>query len=880
LADTGPKKIRLRWIVLLLGSLSAAVSAMAQEAKPPGAPDCSCTPLPSRGENQSPAAGVVRNELAERDLEAILSNRDRVYGGWTEGLRVLAHDIDPAGTFNIFRGTPPMPVAGAAVLQEGGDSGLWTGHPLPAPRDYLGQRDALQARNPWSWQIMGNTFAEALLATMARCWRHGCAEPALRHDLQVIGRFLGETLVHSAVPPPLAIVPGTRPGSSSPPPPADPPEAQRFDREAADLRAMAAAARERADAWKRLADRAKATLDSVRDPVNKEVWQATLDRETAEALRIAAQAEEFELAAAAKAKLAASLRAASAPPPPAIATPAPDARAHAALAAKFGADFRLAVLWSLGAADPKNLQLAAMQRRSTAYPFSSPPKADELPLDVFDIANAALDVISWRDAETQSDAGWLTPVRGEGGGGGWGDLIHVLALVASGGSEFSAASLSVGARQNAVACKAFDILVRLADSAAPGAEAFQRGLMSMLIEGRLQTPQPGGGTALQRVARNALMATGFATPELARSSARWLVLNATGDTRDQSGTELPAYLSQNDFYIDAAILLSAPPGAANRPTFGAEFTDEIKTWTAMFQEYRTHGFGGTKEQLHFLDRWNSQGTVLAGAAPPPGCRVAVAAAVENSCRGPLNPPLLSQNFNPDGPVAPHPTGRVFRPGNLEAGEAFWWLYRFYNGSQGRTDFSSPTDPWNVFLTRRDAVIIEGDTLTQLQQLPTVIANLEDAPRKLDTDANDMFGRLSCGQAGKFTDRGHAAFTHETESLISGLLLLAFGSYNVYWEGSCETGPKRCCFADAKCESGSANTSLYTCKINWTFYKSYNFGQYGTGTGGTVWLKRLNFLGWFGQPFGVFGYWEQVINGRNHQCIFSDAQSTPSVLRPR
>jgi hypothetical protein len=651
--------------------------------------------------------------------------------------------------------------------------------------------------------------------------------------------------------------------------PFDTEETKRLDEEEADLRSLAAGIRERARGWERLARSAQDTLDHVKDPINKDVWKETMERETAEAERLNKQADEFEAAAAERAAKAAAIRAASAVPPPADVAPPPDARLHAAEAARFGAEFRLAVFGYLTQASPENLRLAMANHRSLAYPFTSPPRSEELALDVFDIANAALDIILWRDERTGTDAGWPEPVAGEGGGGPLArDLAHVLALVASGGAEFTEPGPVMGDRQAAVACKAFGILRRLADADAIGGRGFERSLATLLLAGGVGAPQ--------RVAAEVLLATGFATPELARTTAYGLVLNAIASASDRFNTDSAERRARNDFFIDTAIRLNAAAGGSNRPSRRSAFTDEITRWITMFRELRAGGAGISSEQSHLLDRWSSQDSVLAGLVPPSICPSPPAPVVEDMCKASANPSTLSLDFNPGGPVAPHPgpPGRIFKL-SKDAGAGMFGsyipLYLFYLGRLGRSDDGRVTWP-------SDAVIIgeDDDNLTQLQQQSQLAEFRADVPVILERDASVVFKKLSCSQSGKFSDRGSQTVFNNPESTT---LTFAFGTYTAYWEASCEVGPKRCCAADAKCESGVGNAALHVCKIKWTLYKLYNFGQYRTGTGGTWRLKAFNPAGWFGVPYQIFGYWDDVANGRHRQCTSADGHPLPPAPDP-
>jgi hypothetical protein len=258
-------------------------------------------------------------------------------------------------------------------------------------------------------------------------------------------------------------------------------------------------------------------------------------------------------------------------------------------------------------------------------------------------------------------------------------------------------------------------------------------------------------------------------------------------------------------------------------------------------------------------------------APAPGPMASAPFCPANANIAPVERKLV-HDYKPNGPRPPSPTNRIFRLGTVPEEAAWYALFLFYNGSEGRTD------PKNYERTpmrprpRRgaeyglsdptDAVIIEGDVLDVVQQQDEVIDLNQMAKRSLEANANDMFSRLRCGQSGLFTNRGMKIVMGNPAATR---IHLAFGSFSVYWDAVCEIGPKRCCIPDSECESGWRNETLYHCKVKWTMYDTYNF-SHTSGTGGTGWLKRLNPLGWAGTPFRSFGYWDDVAGGVLRQCV--------------
>src|SRR5690606_12808042 len=139
-----------------------------------------------------------------------------------------------------------------------------------------------------------------------------------------------------------------------------------------------------------------------------------------------------------------------------------------------------------------------------------------------------------------------------------------------------------------------------------------------------------------------------------------------------------------------------------------------------------------------------------------------------------------------GPRPPVPANRIFHLGNIPEEVAWFALFSFYNGSQGRMPsgslyvFSDPlkTQPpdWSPSGFPTDAVIIEGDVLDVVQQQDEIVELNDTAKRSLAVNADDMFNRLRCGQSGLFTNRGSKIVAgNPTATRIH----LAFGSFSVY-----------------------------------------------------------------------------------------------------
>ena len=169
------------------------------------------------------------------------------------------------------------------------------------------------------------------------------------------------------------------------------------------------------------------------------------------------------------------------------------------------------------------------------------------------------------------------------------------------------------------------------------------------------------------------------------------------------------------------------------------------------------------------------------------------------------------DYNPGGPRPPVPEHRIFNLGNIPEEAAWFALFSFYNGAQGRmptgldilTDGPRPPDETSSGRPT-DSVIIEGDVLERVQQQEDALSLSETAKFVLGQNASNMFDKLKCGQSGLFTNRGRRLVMGDT---YATRISLAFGRFSIYWDAVCEIGPKRCCVPDQACESGWRNEFL-------------------------------------------------------------------------
>jgi hypothetical protein len=130
--------------------------------------------------SEHPAPGFAQAELTYDDMEGLLSNRDRIYGGWDEALKALAHDIDPDGSLGISHGPPPVPVDKTVTLKEGRLSAL-----------------LVDQRNTKGIDI-GSTVVQ-LGITIARANRYGEPSFGIRKVATQAARFLMD--MGAAIPP-------------------------------------------------------------------------------------------------------------------------------------------------------------------------------------------------------------------------------------------------------------------------------------------------------------------------------------------------------------------------------------------------------------------------------------------------------------------------------------------------------------------------------------------------------------------------------------------------------------------------------------------------------------------------------------------------------
>jgi hypothetical protein len=219
---------------------------------------------------------------------------------------------------------------------------------------------------------------------------------------------------------------------------------------------------------------------------------------------------------------------------------------------------------------------------------------------------------------------------------------------------------------------------------------------------------------------------------------------------------------------------------------------------------------------------------------------------QGSCPPPTPKGKVSEDFNPGGPRPPEMPGNVYSmPGVLR--DEFlvaWWLQGFYNGLPN-FERGSSAESDSLMLSKYFV-----DVLRQQAQVQAVVGPAKDT---LKQNAYEMMRRLACGQSGTFSNRGREVVMGDDDSYS---VHLAIGSFSVFWEATCEIGPKKCCVKNSGSESGYEETAAYSCRINFTIYDNFNF-SWKSGTGGTGLLKRINPLGWLGTSFHQYGRWSET-----------------------
>jgi hypothetical protein len=249
-------------------------------------------------------------------------------------------------------------------------------------------------------------------------------------------------------------------------------------------------------------------------------------------------------------------------------------------------------------------------------PLWSPTPAETLSLSDIDLANAALDILSWKDANGQTHDLDGKSYVGSPGSPLSNDLGSVLLELASLRSTFGTLS-EPGSQADAIGCKAYNNLLRM------GAH----GIFNVQIFSVLVTNLPGDyfgssswGKAHYRAALAALTAIGLANETEAQDFANRLRSWAGDTLYNKSDVDGPASRAA---VIEAMQALSAH-GGPNDAAADAFY----RALVVRFQALRAIPKDGTAAgpgQKDYLARWDAMQAVAGGAraaAPAEACAIA------------------------------------------------------------------------------------------------------------------------------------------------------------------------------------------------------------------------------------------------------------------
>ncbi len=293
-------------------------------------------------------------------------------------------------------------------------------------------------------------------------------------------------------------------------------------------------------------------------------------------------------------------------------------------------------------------------KRSPKAP--SPGRRDLLPLDDFDRANAVLDV--YLSSDGHEEHGIFTPPRGDASHD-TNKLVRIFVALAAARKEFGG-NAAPGSPQDAVACKAFNTLVRIADARVAGTAKMRSELFELLAltsayysnesaarNGDHEAPEP----AMFAVTRSALTVAGAADEAEAKSTVDRLF--------EVMLAHASAGVGDLERMIDVLKFYRAHAGGDSRPTARADVAAEIQRRLEYLQKRKDAGVG-SRTETQVLEHWNTQ-EVTAGnsqspqpACPPPGqCEKEIAKE---------KPTLVAEEWETTGSI-------VFRPAGPRAVDA-------------------------------------------------------------------------------------------------------------------------------------------------------------------------------------------------------------------
>jgi hypothetical protein len=137
------------------------------------------------------------------ELRDLISNRDKRYGGWRQGLQALLADLDPQGSLGLKKGTAPPVINDKIVPREGWlTRDFLQGLPTPAQfMEMIRAAQALPPEDPQSSTRIALTrsgspmdVVRSLLSAIARAQKYGEPEPGFLQAALAIAQFLTGSL--------------------------------------------------------------------------------------------------------------------------------------------------------------------------------------------------------------------------------------------------------------------------------------------------------------------------------------------------------------------------------------------------------------------------------------------------------------------------------------------------------------------------------------------------------------------------------------------------------------------------------------------------------------------------------------------------------------
>jgi len=502
----------------------------------------------------------VPQEITLQRLGRVMSTRAALYGGdWDQAMLALAHEIDPSGALQIWKRPAPPITDPNATFEEGGLS------------DYLIQGGgpgnvSLREYNEGAGHFMGD-----LVLTVAWINKYGETSFGLRKAAIRVARFLAGDLAAITV---------------------------------AKLQSYGQSPLGQAAQSGTTLGRYLSGQPSIQPPTPAAPPPVTVPQ-----LRLAPSAPASVAAPAPTAQLPLAMpQLGLGPSAPASAKPQlPDSTArNVALAAANAATLAQDTL--------NDILIVAYQRPGEIFPH----RPGELEVDRLDLANAALDIL----LEVNDKGAYQGIFTLKPGMLSDSSLVASLVRLASMRAAFGG-SAAPGSKLDAVACKAFAVLVRLSDIAAPGGGASYRGGPTGTFDTGASWPGPintlwhdfllrdfvfnlrESDRPQAAARRSALLLAGFADGAEATRIAD-IMFDTVLHWADQiygSEMDVPAAGSNVNFMLATMRDMAAYEGGPMRDTSRAAYQAELGKQFANLQQQSDSGYP-------YNTYWSSRGVLL------------------------------------------------------------------------------------------------------------------------------------------------------------------------------------------------------------------------------------------------------------------------------